>query len=222
LGGAKRLASINIKRPSFAEEKLLRTQGYRLIAGIDEVGRGALAGPVAAAAVILPLDLRAPWLTLVRDSKQLSAGRREFLFHGIHEVALAVGVGMVPPEEIDRQGIVKATRLAMKMAIDELSLPPGFLLIDYLRLPDIELPQKGITDGDSLCFSIACASIVAKVSRDRLMVELEETYHGYGLARHKGYGTQDHLACLRRLGPCPIHRRTFQPVKDAIHENIRD
>ena len=202
--------------PSFAEERLLEAQGYRYIAGIDEVGRGALAGPVVAAAVILPCQMDAPWLALVRDSKQLRPDRRELLFHHIHEIAVAVGVGFILHQEIDSQGIVQATRLAMKLAVEQLSPPAETLLIDYLRLPEVKLPQKGITDGDARCFSIACASIIAKVTRDHLMVELDKTYPGYGLARHKGYGTREHIACLYRLGPSSIHRQSFRPVRDII------
>ena len=199
--------------PSFAEEELLGTQGYQLIAGVDEVGRGALAGPVVAAAVILPRGIKASWLEQVRDSKQLSPLKRELLSPYIHEAAISTGTGWSSQEVIDGRGIVEATRLAMKSAIEQLSPPPQYLLIDYMRLPDVRLPQKGITNGDGLCFSIACASIVAKVARDRLMVEMDGIYPGYGLARHKGYATEEHFACLQRLGPCPIHRRTFQPLK---------
>lgn len=202
--------------PTFSEERLLAAQGYRLIAGVDEAGRGALAGPVVAAAVILPYHLDAPWLTQVKDSKQLSPVRREHLFHFIHESATTIGIGTAPNDIIDNQGIIKATRLAMKMAIDQLSPPPESLLIDYLPLPEVPLPQKGITNGDKLCFSIACASIIAKVARDHLMLELGRSYPGYGLAQHKGYGTEGHLSCLHRLGPSPIHRQSFKPVKDLI------
>lgn len=202
--------------PSFIEEELLVAQGYQLIAGIDEAGRGALAGPVVAAAVILPNHVDAPWLAEVKDSKQLAPARRELLFHHIHEVAISVGIGSVPHYLVDDWGIIKATRLAMKQAIDRLSLPPQFLLIDYMRLPEVGLPQKGITNGDSLCFSIACASIIAKVARDQLMVQFDSIYPGYGLAQHKGYGTRQHFACLSRLGPCPIHRQTFRPVKEIL------
>lgn len=202
--------------PTFAEEEILQEQGYRFIAGVDEVGRGALAGPVAAAAVILPSRLSAPWLKQVRDSKLLDPPRREELAQHIHKAAISVGIAMVSHQVIDRYGIVKATHRAMRLAINQLSPPPEALLIDYLHLPGTRLPQKGVTDGDSLCISIACASIVAKVARDRLMVELDGTYRGYGLAQHKGYGTEEHLACLRRLGPCPIHRRSFSPVKERI------
>jgi ribonuclease HII len=202
--------------PSFAEERLLAAQGYRRIAGIDEAGRGPLAGPVVAAAVVLPADFNAPWLDLVRDSKQLLPPLREYLFQHIHEVALGVGVGRVDSSVIDSLGIVKATRLAMKSAVDQLRPPPESLLIDYMPLPEVRLPQRRITKGDVLCFSIACASIVAKVTRDRLMVELDGLYPGYRLSRHKGYGTREHLDCLHRLGPSPVHRRSFRPVKDMI------
>lgn len=204
--------------PSFAEEKLLEAQGYRLIAGIDEVGRGALAGPVVAAAVILSHHRDTPWLNQVKDSKQLSATRRQILFHHIHEIAISIGIGITPNDTIDNQGIIKATRLAMKSAIDQLSPSPESLLIDYMLLPEVPLPQKGIKDGDSLCLSIACASIIAKVARDRLMIELDRVHPGYGLAQHKGYGTKEHLSCLRRLGPSPIHRQGFKPVREIIHQ----
>jgi ribonuclease HII len=206
----------NQQKPSFAEEKSLEAQGYHRIAGVDEAGRGALAGPVVAAAVILPCGIDAPWLDQVKDSKQLSPAKRELLFHNIHHTAISIGISLAPPEVIDAQGIIKATRLAMKLAIDRLSPPPESLLIDYMRLPKVPLPQKGITSGDKLCFSIACASIVAKVARDWLMVELDRIYPGYGLAQHKGYGTEKHLSCLRQLGPSPIHRHSFKPVRDII------
>jgi len=198
--------------PSFIEEERLAAQGYHLIAGVDEAGRGALAGPVVAAAVILPVSLDAASLDGVRDSKLLSPAKRERLSRHIQEVAIAVGIGEAPHSLVDGQGIIKATRLAMKRAIERLSPFPESLLIDYMRLPDVNLHQKGITHGDDLCFSIACASIVAKVARDRMMVEFDRLYPGYGLAQHKGYGTRQHVACLSRLGACPIHRRSFRPV----------
>lgn len=208
----------NLQTPSFAEEKILEAQGYQHIAGIDEAGRGALAGPVVAAAVILPCRIDAPWLIQVKDSKQLSPVVREHLFHYIHEIAISVGIGMATNEVIDSQGIIEATRLAMKLAVDQLSPPPQSLLIDYMLLPEVPLPQKGITNGDSLCFSIACASIMAKVARDQLMMKLDRIYPGYGLAQHKGYGTKKHLTCLYQLGPSPIHRQSFKPVKDIIEK----
>jgi ribonuclease HII len=202
--------------PSIREEKLLRADGYRLIAGIDEVGRGALVGPVMAVAVIMPDNIRAGWRHKVRDSKQLTPAMRESLYENISAAAIAVGIGSMSSEIIDSQGIARATRLAMKAAIEDLQPQPEYLLVDYLKLPEVPLPQKGIVNGDALCFSIACASILAKVTRDRLMAELDAVYPGYGLANHKGYGTREHVACLQRLGPCPIHRRSFQPVKDML------
>jgi len=202
--------------PSFTEEEIFSAQGYRLIAGIDEAGRGALAGPVVAAAVILPNSISASWFKEVKDSKLLTPAKRELLFHHIHEIAVSVGIGLTPHHLIDSRGIVIATRLAMKQAVERLSPPPQSLLIDYMRLPEVKLPQKGITNGDNLCFSIACASIIAKVARDQLMVEFDSVYPGYGMARHKGYGTRQHLACLSKLGPCPIHRRSFRPVREMV------
>jgi ribonuclease HII len=207
--------------PSFIEEELLAAQGYRLIAGIDEVGRGALAGPVVAAAVILPLGLDEPWLDGVRDSKLLTPQQRQLFFNHIKKAAVAIGIGATAHDLIDRKGIVSATRLAMKQAVEQLSPLPESLLIDYLSLPEVGLPQKGITDGDNLCLSIACASIIAKVARDCLMVAFDGVYTGYGLARNKGYGTEEHLASLFRLGPCSIHRRSFSPVKDImLHQRL--
>ena len=202
--------------PTFVEEERLIAQGYRLIAGIDEVGRGPLAGPVVAAAVILPLEERPSWLSRVRDSKQLAPSQRESIFDRMLESGVAFGVGSVSHEVIDERGIAPATRLAMRRAIEHLSTRPDYLLIDFMHLPGIRIPQKGLVDGDSLCLSIATASIVAKVTRDRLMVELDSQFPGYGLAQHKGYGTSEHLEALQRLGPCAIHRKTFRPVRDRL------
>jgi ribonuclease HII len=206
----------NHLKPTFKEEKILLAQGYTLIAGVDEVGRGALAGPVVAAAVILPTHVKGCWVAEVRDSKFLPPAKREILSRHIHENALAVSIGMIDSDVINTEGIAKATRLAMKQAILHLPLQPQYLLIDFFKLPEVNLPQKGVVDGDSLCFSIACASIVAKVARDALMVKLDSIHPGYGLADHKGYSTAEHLACLRRLGPSPIHRSCFQPVMEVI------
>ncbi len=207
----------NSLKPSFAEEENLVAQGYQLIAGVDEVGRGSLAGPVVAAAVILPSNLkRAHWVSKVKDSKQLSPVSREVLSQYIQEIAISVGVGVVTHRVIDARGIVWANRLAMKLAIDKLSPPPQYLLIDYLFLPEVPLPQKGLVNGDNLCFSIACASILAKVARDRLMVRLDRVYSGYRLAENKGYCTEAHVTCLSRFGPSPIHRRSFQPIKGSL------
>lgn len=207
-----------MRKPDLAEEMALYAQGYRLIAGLDEAGRGSWAGPVVAAAVILPLarPRLAEELTGVRDSKQLTPGERERLYQVIEEAALSVGVGIVPPTQIDEVGIMPATRLAMQEAIAELSPAPDFLLVDFLRLPALPIPQESIAGGDALSLSIAAASIVAKVRRDRLMVELEARYPGYGFARHKGYGTREHRQALARLGPSPLHRRSFAPMKGMI------
>jgi ribonuclease HII len=204
----------NHRKPSFKEEKLLQAQGYRLIAGVDEVGRGALMGPVVAAAVILPDIIRSKWKNRVRDSKQLRPEERETLYEYIKESAVAVGIGASSHEVIDEIGIAKATRLAMIAAIEKLRPEPQYILIDYFNLPETKLPNKGVSDGDSLCFSIACASIVAKVTRDRLVVAMANDYPDYGFERHKGYGTRHHLECLRRKGPCPLHRKSFQPVSE--------
>jgi ribonuclease HII len=200
------------QRPSFAEEEALLSRGIRLIAGVDEVGRGSIAGPIVAAAVILPENLRASWLAEVRDSNQLSAAKREILANHIKKTAISVGIGVVNHRFIDALGIARANKLAMELAINKLSPAPQYLLIDYLHLPAIPLPQKGITDGDCKCFSIACASIVAKVFRDEMMVKLDRLFPGYRLAENKGYCTEAHVTGLSRLGPSSIHRRTFQPV----------
>ena len=198
--------------PTLSEELALQTKGIRLVAGIDEAGRGPLAGPVVAAAVMLPLDAELPWLGRVRDSKELAHPVRVELSALIHGVALDVAVGVADVATIDRDGIAPATRLAMKRAVDKLDPAPESLLIDHFILPEVPLPQCGITHGDSICISIACASIVAKVARDRFMVSYDGQFPGYGFVRNKGYGTPEHLACLDRLGPCPIHRRSFRPV----------
>jgi len=202
--------------PNLDHEGELKSQGYELIAGIDEVGRGALAGPVVAGAVILPGFAYLPWFKLVRDSKELSPRKREFLFGLISSEALAVGTGIVSPQIIDSINILKATKLAMMQAVEKLPKQPQFLLIDRLTLPQCSIPQRGITRGDKLCLSIACASVVAKVTRDHIMEEFDKVYPGYGFARHKGYGTREHVFCLQQLGPSPIHRLSFAPVRDVI------
>ena len=199
--------------PGFDHEDELRSQGYRLIAGVDEVGRGAIAGPVAAGAVILPCDGDVSWATKVKDSKQLSPSQRELLSPLICNNAVAVGVGFVPSEEVDTLGILEATRLAMAKAIQGLLCQPDFLLIDALRLPSVSKPQRSVIHGDQISVSIACASIVAKVARDQWMIAMDREYPGYFLADHKGYGTKKHLLSLERLGPCALHRRSFAPIR---------
>ncbi len=173
-------------------------------------------GPVVAAAVILPERIKARWKSRVRDSKQLTPEAREYLYPYIKETAVAVATGCMPNDIIDCIGVGRATCLAMISAIRQLKPQPQFLLVDYVRLHEVMLPQKGIVDGDSLCFSIACASIIAKVTRDHIVGAMDREYPGYGFAGHKGYGTSEHLACLRRLGPCPLHRHSFRPVSDII------
>jgi ribonuclease HII len=202
--------------PTFDEENTARQMGYLRIAGTDEVGRGPLAGPVVAAAVILPFDFDADWKPLVNDSKQVSRAMREELFSYITEIAVSFGIGESDVRTIDSRGIAKASRLAMKKAVDQLTPPPDFLLVDFFNIPEIKLPQKGITHGDCLSFSIACASIIAKVTRDHLMEEMDKIYPEYKFAEHKGYGTPEHLECLQRFGPSPIHRCSFQPVRDVM------
>ena len=201
--------------PSLNEENGLSARGYRLIAGVDEAGRGALAGPVVAAAVILPQSANFPWLKSVRDSKEVPPARRESLFDLIKQEAVAVSVGIIAPQTIDVIGILNATKIAMCHAVTQLSHPPDFLLIDYVRLPQLRISQKSIIRGDQLCLSISCASIIAKVTRDRIMVELDQLHPGYGLAHHKGYGTKHHITCLHQHGPSPIHRHSFAPVREA-------
>jgi ribonuclease HII len=201
--------------PSLNEENGLSVKGYRLIAGVDEAGRGALAGPVVAAAVILPQYPDFPWLKSVRDSKEISPAKRESLYDLIKQEAIAVSVGIIAPQTIDVIGILNATKIAMCHAIEQLSQPPDFLLIDYVRLPQLRILQKSIIRGDKLCLSISCASIIAKVTRDRIMTELDQLHPGYGLANHKGYGTREHVNCLRQQGPSPIHRHSFAPVREV-------
>jgi ribonuclease HII len=212
--------AISSPPPTFAEEAALHSQGYHLIAGIDEAGRGPLAGPVVAGAVVLPGGFSPPWLTAVRDSKQLTPRRRDMLFSCIQEAGIAWASGVVAPQEVDSLGIVAATRKAMLLAVQHLPARPGFLLIDALPLPQSGTPFKAIVKGDQLCLSIAAASIVAKVTRDRIMVEEDVRYPGYAFAVHKGYPTRAHLEHLQRLGPCPIHRRSFAPVRALLDGNI--
>ena len=202
--------------PNLDEEDKLKSQGYELVAGIDEVGRGALAGPVVASAVILPHPANLPWLGLVRDSKELDSKKRESLFPLISKEAVAVGIGIVPSQVIDSINILKATRLAMIQAVEKLPKQPHFLIIDRVTLSQCPIHQRGITRGDKLCLSIACASIIAKVTRDRMMEKFDQIYPGYGFAQHKGYGTGEHISCLQKLGPSPIHRLYFAPVRNLI------
>lgn len=198
-------------------ERALWAAGYRAIAGVDEVGRGAWAGPVVAAAVILPPDAvaLAPLLGQVDDSKRLTPAARERVLALIQQHALALGVGSMPAGEIDRVGIAPATRAAMLAALAALAVAPDFVLVDYLTLPGLAWPQRGIPHGDALSLSIAAASIVAKVTRDRWMAAQDAAFPGYGFACHKGYGTVAHQAALARLGPSPLHRLSFHVGQSA-------
>jgi ribonuclease HII len=205
--------------PTFIEEEKLWQQGFKLIAGIDEVGRGPLAGPVVAAAVILSPENNSSWLTQIRDSKKLSAKKREFLSACIQEEAIAFSIGMVSHEQIDYLNILGATRLAMRTAMEQLTTTPDALLIDAVKLPEIAIHQKSIIRGDSISRSIAAASIVAKVYRDALMAKYANLYPGYGFARNMGYGTKEHLESLREIGCCPIHRISFAPVRRTLESN---
>jgi len=202
--------------PDLYEELALRTAGYTRVAGLDEAGRGAWAGPVYAAAVVLPLDRTdlLDSLAGVRDSKQLRPLQREALLPAIQAVAEAVGVGWAGPAEVDELGIAVATQRAMCRAVAGLNGQVDALLIDYVRLPDLGLPQRAFPKADVRCLSVAAASIVAKVTRDRLMVSLERDFPGYGLAQHKGYGTRQHREALARLGPSPIHRMSWRPLRE--------
>lgn len=195
------------------EEERLRASGYATIAGLDEAGRGPIAGPVVAGAVIFSGPIEGDWVRLVRDSKKLSAAQRQRVLPQLTGAALAVSTGSASAVEIDRLGIVPAVRLAMVRAIEGLSVAPDYLLLDAFPLPDSRLPQKAIIKGDATCTSIAAASIAAKVERDRVMREMDERYPGYGFAGHKGYGAATHMAALKSLGPCEEHRITFAPVR---------
>lgn len=195
----------------------LLAQGYSFIAGLDEAGRGCLAGPVVAAAVILPLGEDCATLFAgTRDSKQLTALERSRLYEIIMQHALAVGIGVGAVELIDACNILQATKIAMRSALARLSPPPQALLLDALLLPGVPLLQRPIIHGDALCLSIAAASVIAKVTRDRMMCQLHEQYPEYGFAQHKGYGTEAHLAALREHGATPVHRRSFAPVRELF------
>ena len=183
--------------------------GY--VCGIDEVGRGPLAGPVVAAAVILPKDCQ---ILYINDSKQLSAKKREELYDEIMEKAVSVGVGLVSHERIDEINILQATYEAMRMAIGQLSVTPAVLLNDAVTIPEVSMKQVPIIKGDAKSVSIAAASIIAKVTRDRLMEQLDAVYPGYDFAGNKGYGSAKHIEGLKKIGPCAIHRRTF--IKNII------
>jgi ribonuclease HII len=198
-------------------EQELRDAGFTHIAGIDEVGRGPLAGPVVSAAVILPADF---YLAGINDSKKLTEANREKYYEYIMTEAVAVGIGSIDAKEIDKINIYEATKKAMLAAVNNLAENPDYLLIDAMKLEN-SYPSKSIIKGDAKSISIAAASIVAKVSRDRLMKQYEEEYPGYGFTRNMGYGTKEHLQGLEKIGPSPIHRKSFAPVKNVLTVNER-
>lgn len=214
--GVKKLLVKAQKRLDAYEKEVARTENMKMyerkysdfsyICGIDEVGRGPLAGPVVAAAVILPKDCN---ILYINDSKQLSEEKRETLYEEIMENAVGVGIGIVSHERIDEINILQATYEAMRQAVSKLSVTPDLLLNDAVTIPELTMKQVPIIKGDAKSISIAAASIVAKVTRDRMMVELDRFYPEYGFAGNKGYGSAGHIDALKRIGPCPIHRRTF-------------
>lgn len=214
--GVKKLIEQCHKKEAALEAEKQRTEAMKYyehkyehlgwLCGIDEVGRGPLAGPVVAAAVILPTDSQILYLN---DSKKLTAAKREELYEVIMREAVAVGLGMADPERIDQINILQATYEAMREAVGKLSVMPQLLLNDAVTIPEIQIPQVPIIKGDAKSVSIAAASIVAKVTRDRMMEEYDKTFPEYGFASNKGYGAQIHIEALKKYGPCPIHRRTF-------------
>ena len=194
-----------------AFERALYQRGYQRIAGVDEAGRGPLAGPVVASAVILPLDCA---IVGIMDSKQLTAKQRDVLFDEIREAAVSIGISYMDSKTIDQVNILQATMQAMRESIEQIDPSPDYVIVDGTHIPAVSIPTKAIPKGDSLSQSVAAASIIAKVTRDRLMIELDKVYPQYGFRQHKGYGTDQHRQALIQFGPCPIHRRTFRPVSE--------
>lgn len=198
-------------------ENELHYKGYDLVAGVDEAGRGPLAGPVVAAACILPNHFDLPGLN---DSKKLTEKKRKILSEKIKEQAIAYGLGSADPAEIDLLNILQATKLAMKEAIRNLPIPPGFILVDGRDSLSITVVHKAVVGGDGICACIAAASILAKVARDELMGEMHLVYPEYGFDQHKGYGTSLHLEAIQRFGPCPLHRLSFSPLKEMMAGSV--
>lgn len=204
--------------PDLSFEGALWTAGTEYVAGVDEAGRGSIAGPVAAAAVIFPANVALPTLLEgVRDSKQLTPDLREVWAEQIKKLALCWAVGFASAEEIDAFNIVCAVQLAAQRALESLSYPPQHLLLDYIFLPDNPVPQTALIRGDARSLTIAAASILAKTARDARLCALEGKYPGYGFLQHKGYGTPGHLEALGRLGPSPVHRFSYRPVRDVYN-----
>ena len=202
--------------PSHHLEARLHAEGYSAVAGLDEAGRGPLAGPVSAGVAVLPARPTGDWVHLIDDSKKLTPRQREAAYACLKTEAVAMAVGYSSPREIDSMGIASATRLAMKRALEQVPVKPDYLLLDAFPLPGVNLPQRALIKGDSEVLSIAAASIAAKVERDHLMDELDARYPQYGFASNKGYGTPDHLRAIAEHGPCPAHRLTFGRVREAV------
>jgi ribonuclease HII len=205
--------------PTFECEQAFAEAGYGVVAGIDEVGRGALAGPVVAASVVLDPARCMEMSGLIRDSKTMNAVQRVAAFQEICAVARAVAIGWISAGEIDRIGIGPANRLALEQAVNRLPIEPDALICDAFVI-EHAAPQVALIDGDARSLTVAAASIVAKVTRDRMMIELDGRYGGYGFPRHVGYGTREHLGALDRFGPCPEHRRSFAPVRMALDRMV--
>jgi len=204
--------------PDLHLERGLHEAGFALIAGLDEAGRGAWAGPVVAAAVMLPVDDPDLMQSLngIHDSKLLTARQRERAFSCIQRKSLGWGLGKADADEVDRMGLLPATRIAMRRALEALEIEPRYLLLDHLILSEVSTPQTALPHGDARALSIAAASILAKVHRDRIMLDLDRAYPGYGFGQHKGYGTSEHRRALQDLGPCAIHRYSYAPVAAAL------
>ncbi len=210
--------------PNFDWEYGLNSHGFTLIAGIDEVGRGPLAGPVAAGAVILDSSAGhvKPWLEKIDDSKKLTSSARERAATEIRKHCQCLGIGLASPKEIDSIGISEATKLAMIRAIKKLDVHPEYLLIDHVKLVEARIPFTSLTKGDAISYSIAAASIVAKVARDKLMAEANRIYPGYHFDKNKGYGTKAHINSIKLLGPSPFHRKSFAPIKGYPDINLEN
>lgn len=213
----KREVYVIPEKPTLEYENQLWEDGFRVVAGLDEAGRGAWAGPVFAAAVVLPSDNRVlNLLNGVRDSKCMTPKQREHWRGCIQSASVAWTVGSASHLEIDEIGIVPATCLAMQRAIDQLVYEPNYLLVDYIHIRDCSCPQLSLPKGDCQSLSIAAASVLAKTARDEYMIQLDQQFPGYGFAQHKGYGTAQHRSAVEKLGPCIVHRRSFNPIKTFL------
>ncbi|MBU0599813.1 ribonuclease HII, partial [bacterium] len=204
---------MNPKKDLYLHENSLISTGVNYICGVDEVGRGSLAGPVVAAAVVMPKNLI---IDGVDDSKKLTSAKREYFYKIISKSALNMGIGIIEEKIIDYLNILKATYLAMQKALSNLTLQPDYILVDALKIPEINIPQKPIIHGDQLSHTIACASIIAKVTRDKIMDNYHQEFSKYGFNKHKGYGTKTHLQAIKDFGICRIHRQTFAPISNLL------